>query len=260
MIDLHNHILPAIDDGAANLDESLEIARQFVSEGLDRIAATPHFEPEGGMGVPAREVRERVSALQAALDGAGIALTVLPGHELYLTPDAPTLLRSGVVCPLAGSTFVLVEVSPAQPPMYLDDTLYQVALAGYRPILAHPERYAFIQSDLDRVDSLVSRDIFLQLTAPALLGEYGPAVRKTAEQILRRGAYALAASDRHHPGPLRSLAALHERITQRFGLDLADLLLRDNPARVLESRAPIVPEEPAPRRTSFLARLFPARP
>jgi protein-tyrosine phosphatase len=193
------------------------------------------------------------------LQDEGIELAVVPGHELFLTLEAAELVRSGFVSPLGASNFVLVEVAFTQPPLYLDETLFQVALAGYRPILAHPERYTFIQRDLDRADELVAKDIVLQLTAPSLLGEYGPAVRKTAEQILRRGGYALAASDRHHPGPLRSLAALHERITELFGVDLADLLLRDNPARVLEGHAPISPEPPKPQQTSFLGRLFPSR-
>jgi protein-tyrosine phosphatase len=259
MIDLHNHILPALDDGAANLDESLEIARQFVLEGVDRVAATSHVDPDRGIGVPAAEIRTRVDALQAALNRAGIGLTVLPGHELYLTPEAPAFLQSGKVSTLAGGSFVLVEVSFTQPPIYLDETVFRLGLAGYRPILAHPERYAFIQNDLDQVDRLIARDIVLQLTAPSLLGEYGGAVRKTAERILRRGGYALAASDRHHPGPSRSLAALHENIARRFNPDLADLLLQENPVRVLAGRTPIAPEPLAPRQTSFLSRLFPSR-
>jgi protein-tyrosine phosphatase len=259
MIDLHNHILPALDDGAADLDESLAIARQFVAEGVDRVAATPHVDPDRGIGVPAGEIARRVADLQAALARAGISLTVVPGHELYLTPEAPDFLRSGKVSPLAGGPFVLVEVSFTQTPIYLDDTLFRLGLAGYRPILAHPERYAFIQNDITRADALVGRDIILQLTAPSLLGEYGGLVRKTAERILRRGGYALAASDRHHPGPMRSLATLHERIAERFDPDLADLLLRQNPARVLDGRTPLAPEPLAYRRTSFLSRLFPSR-
>jgi protein-tyrosine phosphatase len=259
MIDLHNHILPGVDDGAADLAESLEIARQFVSEGVTQAAATPHYNPEGGTGPDRIDLCRKVEALQAALVHEAIPLTILPGHELYLTPDSPSLLGSGLVAPLGTSNAVLVEVSFDQRPLYLQDTFFHLQLAGYRPVLAHPERYAFVQRDTACVDELVEKGVILQLTAPSLLGEYGPRVRHTAEQLLRRGAFALAASDRHHPGPLRSLSELHDRLAQVADIGLADLLLQENPARLLAGRELIRAEPPKTGQPSLLARLFRSR-
>lgn len=256
MIDLHNHILPGVDDGAVDLPESLDIARQFVAEGVTRVAATPHLDPERGNGVMAAEVRQKVDELQAALSETSIALTVLPGHELYLTPDAPSLLQSGTVASLGNGPYVLVEVFFSQRPLYMKDTLFHLELAGYRPVLAHPERYAFLQRDMAGVDQLVEAGVVLQLTAPSLLGEYGPAIQNAAEEMLYRGAYAVAASDRHHPGSTRSLAQLHDRLTRLANADLADLLLRDNPARLLDGKRPIQPELQKLKRPSLFARLL----
>src|SRR5919199_470729 len=138
MIDLHNHILPGVDDGAADIDESIEIARQFVSEGVVRVAATPHLDPERNNGLQAPGMGPRIVELQTALQDRGIGLTVLPGNELYLTPDAPALLEQGLAATLGRGKAVLVEVSlRADPaPLYVEDTLFRLQLAGYQPVLA----------------------------------------------------------------------------------------------------------------------------
>src|SRR5437868_4891339 len=154
MIDLHNHILPGVDDGAADLEESVEIARQFVSEGVTRVAATPHLNPERGTGLQAPDVRQKVEELQRTLAERGIDLLVVPGNELLLTPDAPQLLAQGVASSLGAGKTVLVELSlwAERPPLYLEDTLFRLEVAGYRPVLAHPERYPFAQRDTAEIE------------------------------------------------------------------------------------------------------------
>jgi protein-tyrosine phosphatase len=258
MIDLHNHILPGVDDGAADLKESVEIARQFVAEGVARVAATPHLDPERGNGAPAGVVRRKVAQVRRAVEEAGLNLDVLPGHELYLVPSAPDILRAGDVATLGGGHFVLVELSlvSGERPLYLDDTVFRLQLDGYSVILAHPERYGFVQRDVAALDGLVRRGVALQATAPALLGEYGGGIRRTAERLLRRGLYSLASSDRHHPGHSRSLAQTHERIRSLTNIDTANLLLCENPARVLDDRPLQDAEVDADERSSFFSRLF----
>lgn len=261
LIDLHNHILCGLDDGARDLRESLDIARQFVSEGVTCVAATPHYNagnPPGQRGADAATVRTKIAELQPALNDAGINLTVLPGNEMYLTPESPGLLADGTVSSLGGGATALVELSllGGERPLYLDDLIFQLQVGGYQIVLAHPERYGFVERDVTTLDTLVAGGLLLQLTAPALLGDYGGGIRRTAERLLKRGAYSLASSDRHHPGTNRSLAALHERITQLSDADTADLLLCDNPARVLNGGA-IVPSEPtADHGSSLLGRML----
>jgi protein-tyrosine phosphatase len=258
LIDLHNHILPGVDDGAATLEESVDIARQFLSEGVTRIAATPHLDPERHNGAPADIVQRKVADVRHALAAAGVDLDVAPGNELYLVPDAPNMVRRGDVAKLGDGSYLLIEISlaSASRPLFLDETAFQLELAGCSVILAHPERYGFVQRDVSAVDDLRDRGVAMQLTAPALLGEYGGAIRRTAEKLLRRGAYTLGASDRHHPLPGRSLAALHERIASLVDIDTADLLLSENPARVLADRPLIEPEGSDDERKPFFARLI----
>lgn len=241
LIDLHNHILPGLDDGAADLAESLDMARQFVAEGVTTIVATPHLDPLNDRGAAAAVVREAVRRLGSALADADIPLQVLPGSEIFLTPDVPALLRDGVAAPIAGGPWVLVELPFNQRPVYVEDTLFRIEAAGFRPILAHPERYSFVQADVATLDDFVDRGIVLQLTAPALLGEYPRPIRLAAEALLARGSFALASSDRHHAGSRRSLAALRGRIIELRDERTADLLLVTNPGQVISGAEVTLP-------------------
>ncbi len=256
MIDLHNHILAGVDDGAADMEESLAIARQFLSEGVATVAATPHLDALNGRGPSGPDVRERVQALNRALGEAEIGLAVLPAQEIFLTPDVPALLERGAAIPVAGGPWVLLELPFDHRPLYLDDTLFRLELAGYRPILAHPERYTFVRNDSTSLDDAVGRGLLLQLTAPSLLGEYGASIRRTAEHLLRAGMYGLAASDRHHPGTSRSLTAARDRITSLTDEGTTELLLETNPMRVIAGQEIDLPEPSHPPSRSLLGRLF----
>ncbi len=256
LVDLHNHILYGVDDGAVDLVESVEIARQFVSEGVTRIAATPHFNPDneaGRQGANAELVGTRIAELEAALIGEGIPLPIEPGNELYLTTRAIDLLKAGTVSTLGGGKTALVELSffMAQKPLYLNDLIFQLELAGFAVVLAHPERYPFVERAITSLDTLIEGGVLLQLTAPSLLGDYGASVRRTAERLLLRGAYRVASSDRHHPGPARSLALLHERIAELTDSETADSLLSENPTAVLDG-TPVREQELQPETKTTL--------
>lgn len=243
MIDLHNHILPGVDDGAATLEESLAIARQFASEGVTRVAATPHFNPWAGTGPTAAEVGDLMEKLQAALAAEGIELEVLTGSEILLAPGLPSHLEAGRACTLGGSRGVLIELPFYEAAPYAEEAIGELVDAGYRPVLAHPERTGFIQRDLDAVEPLRDAGALFQVTGPSLAGEYGSTVRRTAEALLERGLYSLAGSDRHHPGSARSLALAYRRLTELANEETARLMLAENPGRLLadeEVQRPVV--------------------
>lgn len=226
------------------------MARQSLSEGVNTVVVTPHLDPAHGRGATGATVQEHVTELRQALAGARVPLRVETGHELFLTPEAPDLLRAGRALCLGNSRAVLVEfsLSAATPPPDLADTLFRLQLAGYQPVVAHPERYPFVARAPGCLDDLVDRGVVLQLTAPSFLGEYGHAIARVADRLLLAGRYAIAASDRHRPGQQRSLAILRERLAARAGKDAADQLLTVNPARILVDQK-VSPVGPLPRPT-----------
>ena len=144
MIDLHCHILPGIDDGAADLGVAVAMARAFVADGVTVVACTPHILP-GVYHNTGPQIRQAVQDLQQALDAQGIALRLTTGADVHMVPDFVAGLRSGHLLSLANSRYVLVEPPHHVAPPRLDDLFFQLIVAGYVPILTHPERLGWIK-------------------------------------------------------------------------------------------------------------------
>src|SRR5579884_747306 len=140
MIDIHLHILPGVDDGPANLDEALSLAHSLVQEGVRIAVATPHYNDEFPQR-PAREIYERVHALQQELDRRSIPLRLLPGHEALIKPGLIEDIQLGRLATLNGTRYLLLELWNN---MWLPETervIFELRAFGIIPILAHPERY-----------------------------------------------------------------------------------------------------------------------
>jgi protein-tyrosine phosphatase len=223
VIDVHCHILPAVDDGPKTLDESLEMARIAASDGIDTIICTPHYGTLRRGDQPA-DIVERVRDFQAAVSGAGIPLTVLPGAELVLTKEIGSIADNGLLITLNNSKYVLVEIPFDHYPPGTDEALFQLQTRGYQPIFAHPERQRQIQQKPEVLGQLVDRGIFAQVTALSMNGGFGNHAKAAAETLTRRGLVHILSSDAHvADGPRKpSLAAAKQRIGDLVGEDRAE--------------------------------------
>ena len=139
MIDLHSHILPGIDDGAADLATALGMARAFVADGVDVVACTPHILP-GLYNNTGPAIRAAVAHLQNELDGHDIPLRLVAGADNHIDPDFVAGLKSGRLLPLADTRYVLVEPPHHVVPARLEDLFFSIQVSGHIPILTHPER------------------------------------------------------------------------------------------------------------------------
>ena len=243
-IDLHLHLLPGVDDGPRTDQEAIELARELVSQGVARCAVTPHFNAWNPNGLTNRaEVEDAVARLTELLQSNDVTLEVLPGAEHFLTPELILEIERGDAPTLGGGPYILVELPFDNRPLYADDLLRQLTLRSLRPVLAHPARYRWVQSNPDALLPWIEDGILLQMTAGSIAGRYGPRVRQTAEYILGRGWYSLPGSDAHHPGQGRSLRAMFQSIWQLAGDTVAQILLLENPALALsgESLIPVPP-------------------
>jgi protein-tyrosine phosphatase len=199
LIDLHSHILPGIDDGARTLEEAIEIGRAAVADGIVAVAATPHVRDDFPTG--AHEMERSVNELRAALTDAGVPLRLHTGGEIALDRlallDAQELRRFG----LGGNPeYLLVEFPYYGWPLDLADQLFKLQLAGFTPVLAHPERNADVQGAPERLEPIVERGTLVQVTAASLDGRLGAAPRKTGLELVEHGLAHVVASDAHHPG------------------------------------------------------------
>jgi protein-tyrosine phosphatase len=258
VIDLHTHVLPGADDGAADLDESLSMAETAVADGIGTLVATPHADASRPRG----DVGARVLELQAELDARGVALQIVPGAEIALTPDVPRLLADRTLPTLAGSRYALVELPFSVMPPHVDQVLFDLQLAGFVPVLAHVERYRFVQGALERLQDWSAHGVILQVNASSLRGDFGPGPRRAAEAVVRSDWPAVLASDSHDSRRRRpELAFAHALVSALADGERAGELLRAGPAAILADRA--FPT-PAPRSSGEehggaqgpLARLF----
>lgn len=196
MIDLHCHMLPGIDDGAANLETSLAMARIAVADGIATVACTPHIYPgmyeNNGPGI-----RQAVAALQAELDQAGIALKLTFGADAHLVPDMPAKLRSGEVPTLAGSRYFLLEPPHHVAPPRFEEFVFALIAAGYVPVITHPERLTWIEDHYPIFCALGEQGAWMQVTAGSLTGHFGPDARYWGERMLDEGRVHILATDAH---------------------------------------------------------------
>ena len=231
MIDLHSHILRGLDDGPRTLEESVEIAKAAVADGITVIAGTPHVRDDYPTEASAMEYR--VFELGEALARAGIALDVRTGGEFaveWLNRLPPVELRR---FGLGGNPrYLLVETPYYGWPLGLADALFQLQAGGFVPVLAHPERNGEVQADPGRLSPLVEAGVLVQVTAASLDGRIGRRAQGCAQTLIESELCHLLASDAHHAS-IRAIgmAAAAEAVDDE---GLARWLAHDVPRAIID--------------------------
>ena len=238
MIDLHCHILPGVDDGAPDLEISLRMARLAVADGIVTVACTPHIMP-GVYENSGAEIRARVSGLSAALENAGIPLTLTVGADAHLDLSLLDDLKSGFVPTLGGSRYFLLEPPHHVAPPRLEEFGFSLLTSGYVPVLTHPERFSWIDGHYDLVRRMATSGVLIQLTAGSLTGRFGHRPRYWAERMLDEGMADLLASDAHDADerPPR-MAEARDVVAKRCGDATAVRLVATNPLAILGNMLP----------------------
>jgi protein-tyrosine phosphatase len=232
-VDLHCHLLWALDDGCRSPDETLQAARALVACGYTDVAASPHVQLRYAGG-DARQAEARLGEARALLAEAGVSLTLHAGGENML--DEAFLARVVAGEPRGmGETgrFVLLEVPFLDPVPALPSVVAHLRARGVRPLLAHPERCAEFERP-GRAAEVVRLGAALQMNLGSLTGRHGRPARKLAERILDEGLYAVAGTDLHAPQAADEwITDAHEVLATRAGGAALRRLCSDNPRRVL---------------------------
>ena len=246
MIDLHCHILPGIDDGASDLTASMEMAKLSVADGVTVVACTPHILP-GLYHNSGPQIRQATLALQQALDQEGIPLRLVTGADVHMAPDLIAGLRAGRVLSLADTRYVLVEPPHHVAPVRMEQFFFDLIVAGYVPILTHPERLSWIESQYSGIQRLIRGGVWMQVTAASLTGAFGRSAQYWANHMLDEGCVHILATDAHdtrrrppHLSAGRDLAA------RRVGAREAEHLVLTRPLGILKNVMPADLPMPGP--------------
>src|ERR1700676_2923039 len=254
MVDLHCHILPGIDDGPETMETSLAMAESAVADGITHVVATPHSS--NAYFFDFTTVRKRRDDLQERI---GDRLTLATGCDFPVSPENLVALREDAprFC-INQRDCLLVEFNEFSIPPYMDQTLHDLQLAGLRPIVTHPERNGILRRQPDRLKQWVRHGCFIQVTANALTGTFGPGAQSDALRWIGDGMVHFVASDAHNTKsrPLK-LRPAYDLVAAQFGVEKAEALFHDNPLAAFEGRElPHVPqleeESRPPRRKRFL--------
>ncbi|AJD92264.1 tyrosine protein phosphatase [Jeotgalibacillus malaysiensis] len=219
MIDIHCHILPGLDDGAQDYEDSLRMADQAIDNGITDIIATPHHQTRRFFN-EASSVEVAVQELNHYLQSHGRNLTIHPGQEIRIYGEITEELDSGLNMALQSrlNPYVLVEFPSSQVPVFAERTIYDLQVAGYRPIIAHPERNSAITEDPDKLYRLVNQGALTQLTAASVAGEFNKKVQRFSLDCIEANMAHFIASDAHntdHRG--FSLAKAYNKVEKVFG-------------------------------------------
>ena len=249
MIDIHAHIIPGIDDGSADMNESLHMAEIAIESGVDAIVCTPHSNLDRRqLNYWDEELAGRLAELNEEVQHLDSyerrPLKLIPGMEIFGTEDTADLIRDGKLIGLNFTDNYLIEFGFGRGDTYMTRILNKMLSAGVKPIVAHPERYACVQDDSDVAKLWVEMGCRLQVNKGSLFGRFGRSVWRTAGELLEEDLVSFVASDAH--GPFQRTTKLQDAwdfLFDEFSPEMADALLTENQLDMLrEPRGKYAPE------------------
>lgn len=233
-IDIHSHILPGVDDGARDLDESLLILKEAVDSGVKEITLTPHFPYNG---VELNKITHQFDSFREIVSQRGVDITLNCGTELMLCPELPELIKDDKRLTINGKgKYALIEMPFFELPMYAPSVFFSLLAHGVTPIWAHPERCQEVINDFSVTRILVENGVLLQINAGSLIGMYGKAVKNAASQLTQEGLVSILASDAHRPGQYDIMPKAYMYLEKVAGKEKAVDMTFLAPYRIISSR------------------------
>ena len=236
MIDLHCHLLPAIDDGANDLEQALQMARMSVDDGITHAVMTPHIQPGRWNNNKAR-IRDAVENYRQALKDQDIALEISFAAEVRLTDDIFTLLAAGDIPflgELDGKKVMLIEFPPTHLVPGTDKLFAWLLARDILPMIAHPERNREIYLNPEKLKPFIDQGCLAQLTASSILGRFGRDVTAAAETFITRGWIHVVASDAHNTTTRKpQMSPAREKVAQLVDQPTVEKLFHHTPQQII---------------------------
>lgn len=208
--------------------------RMAWKDGIRRIVLTPHNKPSR-RNVSFKTIQKLSEQLLEEARQEGMEFTFCPGNEIYYRSDMIGDLEEGRACTMADTSYVLVEFNPMDDFDYIRNGIYQVLAAGYRPIIAHVERYSCMLSKPSRVEELKNMGCYIQVNAGSIMGQYGFSVKQMTKKILKQQLIHFVASDAHDTDKRAPrLSDCAKYVTKKFGESYSDRIFLENPDKMLK--------------------------
>ena len=193
--DMHSHLIPGIDDGAQDMDQTIAMLAKFESLGYKKVVTTPHIMTDSFPNNP-EIILSGLEKVKNEIKKVGIEIEIEAAAEYYFDETLMPKIKNKELLTF-GDNYVLVEFAFHSPPQFLDQLFFELKTHGYRPVIAHFERYLYYLGKIDKAEKWRSEGINIQINLNSLFGQYGPEVRKQAEKLIDEGQFDFVGTDCH---------------------------------------------------------------
>ncbi|MCR3757941.1 tyrosine-protein phosphatase [Clostridium felsineum] len=239
MVDIHSHIIPEIDDGSNSLDTTLKMMDIAKKAGLTKMIATSHYF-RGRFENSIADISKKSEHLNNIFKEKSVDIEVIAGQEVFIDNHTMEAYKNGIIGCIKDTNYMLVEFDMMSLPENAADILYELQIKGIKPIIAHPERYTYIQKDLYKINDLIDDNIYFQVNAGSVEGVFGKTVQKTALKLIEEGVVSFIASDAHSAGKrcpgydraLKEISKIDSILPGKF-VKNADLLIENEDIKMI---------------------------
>ena len=236
MIDIHTHILPNIDDGARSIEETFNLIKEAKSVGFEAIVSTSHYM-EGYYETDAPEREVWVNAIYENLKAKNIDVELYLGNEIYMSENMIKLLEEGKASTINDTSYVLFEMPLNAEPLNLYDSIYEMMQYKIVPILAHPERYTFVQKEPELIYDLIQKGVLMQANYGSIAGQYGEKAKIIVKKFFENNMIHMLGSDVHRQNTVYpKIPEILSELSELIGEEKLKELTTTNPRLVLHNK------------------------
>lgn len=235
MIDFHSHILPNVDDGSKSLEETIKLIEEAKSAGFKAIISTSHFV-RGYFETTVKERKELLHSISKTLEENKVDVELYLGNEIYFSEDIVKLIEEKTICSINNTKYILFELPLSSKPINLYNVIYDLMQNNFIPVLAHPERYSFVQQNPKLVEDLIEKGVLIQSNFGSFIGEYGKKAQIIVKKLLKNNMVHFLGSDTHRKGTIYpKIPKILKRMEKLIGNEKLKQLTEVNPSLVLKN-------------------------
>lgn len=236
MIDMHCHIIPQVDDGSRSITQTFEMAKRASELGYTGIFATSHYI-EHSNETNKKDLINSIDVINKMLKEKNINITLYQGNEAYFTPDLLELYKQDKICTLGNSRYILMEFPMTGLAFNMEQVVFSLINYGYIPIIAHPERYEFVDKDYKKLIPLINEGALLQGNIGSIMGVYGNSAKKNLIKLLKKNMISFFGTDSHNEYKIYDVYdKAVKKLEKVVGKEKMYKLLEENPKSVLENK------------------------
>lgn len=234
MIDVHSHIVFDVDDGARTIEDTIQMLKEAKNAGFTGVILTPHYM-ETYYEVETEEIQEKIQYIKDELQKRNIDIDIYHGNEIYVTSDINGLIEQKQATTLNQTRYLLFELPMNTETLNLTEVVYEILESRKIPVIAHPERYDWVQKDPNRLLPLIEDGVLFQSNYGSIIGQYGKTCKETVKKLLEHNMIHFLGSDVHRPNHIYlKIEEASEKIIQWIGEERYIELSKENPKKIIQ--------------------------